>query len=329
VTYQAELDNVRQECRKAASQRLRFWPVLPGRGNALVSGTPTYATYEPDGTAITSGNATATRRGLISRIDVTVDASGLELEEDYACVITWSDGTDTHVDTVRFDVVTEPFVPGISLNDFVGELADADDRLTAMAATHPVNTCACSAVTVASNVATITAALHGLEVLDQITIAGITTPIATVTPVLSTADANTFTCALTASNGAMADGAGTVSVHRTSAQLAALLGLAAWGDVRVWLRRKAESEGRTYPQMIINREELRRVIIARALSRMYQLEGGKVDGEHALLAHRWAEEAEKRLAELPRIRYSAEQDRVEDEALATYGAVQLSRGGWD
>lgn len=74
------------------------------------------------------------------------------------------------------------------------------------------STVATATVSVTSNVATVTANSHGLVVGQRITIAGISTPLTTASPILTTADANTLTVALAASNGTMADGAGTITV---------------------------------------------------------------------------------------------------------------------
>lgn len=74
---------------------------------------------------------------------------------------------------------------------------------------------ACTAVSITSNVATVTVASgHGLVPGDKITITGITTELTTaaaITAVTST----TLTVPLTASNGAMGDGAGTVLCNKT------------------------------------------------------------------------------------------------------------------
>jgi len=74
-------------------------------------------------------------------------------------------------------------------------------------------TIACTAVSVTSNVATVTAAGHGLAGGVKITIAGITTAITTAAAVTSVTDGSIFTVPLTACNGAMADGAGTITVQ--------------------------------------------------------------------------------------------------------------------
>lgn len=73
----------------------------------------------------------------------------------------------------------------------------------------------CTGVTIASNIATVTmAAGHGFVPGEQITISGITVPLTTpaaITAVTST----TLTVPLTAANGAMADGTGTVTGQNT------------------------------------------------------------------------------------------------------------------
>lgn len=73
-------------------------------------------------------------------------------------------------------------------------------------------TVACTAVSVSSNVATVTATAHGLATGNYVTISGISTELTTAAAITVT-DANTFTVALTASNGPMGDGAGTVQLE--------------------------------------------------------------------------------------------------------------------
>lgn len=70
---------------------------------------------------------------------------------------------------------------------------------------------ACTAVSISSNVATVTVASgHGLVPGMKITISGITTPLSTAATITAVS-ATTLTVPLTASDGAMADGAGTVT----------------------------------------------------------------------------------------------------------------------
>lgn len=74
-------------------------------------------------------------------------------------------------------------------------------------------TVACTAVSISSNVATVTVPSgHGIASGMKVSIAGITTPLSTASIVLTSASTS-FTVALTASDGAMADGAGTVTIE--------------------------------------------------------------------------------------------------------------------
>ncbi len=70
-----------------------------------------------------------------------------------------------------------------------------------------------TSVTISSNVATVVAANHGLSAGVKISIANITTPLTTATAVTSVTNSSTFTVPLTASDGAMADGAGIITVE--------------------------------------------------------------------------------------------------------------------
>ena len=66
------------------------------------------------------------------KLSVAVDASSTTtyaLDTDYSWIITWTFGGVAYVDTVRFDSVLEPFTPRVSLNDFVSEVADSEQRL--------------------------------------------------------------------------------------------------------------------------------------------------------------------------------------------------------
>lgn len=137
MTFAAELDEVRQEVRRGFNaNRLRFWPKAPGVGNVAVTGTPTYAVYTPAGAAITSGNATATSVDGVTRIDVTIDASNTTLyalAEGYRVDLSWTYDSLPRLTTFRFDCVREPYVPGVGLNELVGEVAGLAERLTTQA----------------------------------------------------------------------------------------------------------------------------------------------------------------------------------------------------
>jgi hypothetical protein len=250
--YAAELDDLRFEVRRGSSGTIRFWPKLPGSGNVEISADPTYTVLDPRGSTVGSGTGARASFAGVTRVTCAIDASGLALGEDYAAVITWTDpDAETHVETVRFDVVTEPYVPSISLNDLVDQVADASARLSTMAASQ-------------------------------------------------------------------ADG-------RTAAQMASVLGVVAWREIRRWLRRKAEQDGRTYPQMIINAEELRDVITLKTIAIMFDADGappGSPTRELAELYHKRAREA---FDSAPMLRYSDAQDRVEDARLSSYGVVTVRR----
>jgi len=133
--YAAELDDRRQEVRAgSAANTLRAWPKVAGVGN-VVATAATYAIKSPKGAALTSGTATRTTVASVTRIDVPVDASALELGENYAAIITWSYDGASYVSTVRFDVVTEPWDGAdLSLNDLVDEVATIGEVLTAIIA---------------------------------------------------------------------------------------------------------------------------------------------------------------------------------------------------
>lgn len=253
MAYAFERDDVRQELRRGASGTVSFWPKVEGVGNVSLSADPTFVITKPGTETITSGTATRTTVGAVTRVDVTVDATSLDYLEDYAAVVTWVYSSVTRVTTVRFDVVLEPWTAELSLNDFQAELADASQRLERLA---------------------------------------------------------------------LAQGSG-----RTAEIAASELGWLAWGDVRTQLRRRAEQAGQAYPRMILNREEVRRIVIATAISRLFRASGGPPEGENALNARAWADRAESLSAGLPEIRYASEASRAESLRLPRARSV-VTRRGW-
>jgi hypothetical protein len=137
VTFAAELDiDRRQEARRGyASNVITHWPKSPGVGNVAVTGAIA-SVYKPDGTLIAVPAVTNTSVDGVSRLRVTVDATSLDLGEDYSVIFTSTyDGT-ARLATVHFDVVREPFNAAdyVSLNNLVSELADLTDRLGRQAA---------------------------------------------------------------------------------------------------------------------------------------------------------------------------------------------------
>lgn len=138
MTYAAELDDVRQEVRRGyAGNVVTFWPKHPGVGNVAVTGTPTYEVYKPgESTATVSGSVTVAAVDGVSKITTTIDASNtttFELTTDWSWVVTYVYDGVTYTETIRFDVVIEPYRPLVSLNDLQNEIADIGTRLTRQA----------------------------------------------------------------------------------------------------------------------------------------------------------------------------------------------------
>lgn len=112
--------------------------------------------------------------------------------------------------------------------------------------------------------------------------------------------------------------------NETDVRLAARLALRGWGDVRGWLRRDIRKAGGAWPAYILDREDLRPVIVARALHRMYALQG-RGNATAAESADHWKAEADSRYAALPPIRFSDDEDKVETGEVATFGTIRMHR----
>jgi hypothetical protein len=149
MAYQAELDDHPLEVRRGlALNTLPFWPKHPGFGNVAIEedSVPTYSIYKPDGTLIATGLlANASNTGGVTWILLTVDASNEEtyqLGEGYRIDIKWLVALGVGMlrsqypealETIRFSVVREPYLPRLSLNDFVEEASDAGQFLLGQA----------------------------------------------------------------------------------------------------------------------------------------------------------------------------------------------------
>lgn len=251
MTYQQELDDVRQEVRRGSSGVVRYWPKVDGI-NVAVTGTPTWIAYDPDGVSIGSGSTTVATVGSVSRLSATVDASGEDsVRENYRLEISYVYSATTYVESVHFDVVVEPIgTIGVSKNDLLSEQSDAEPILTRQAAQQEAG--------------------------------------------------------------------------RTADQQAAVLASRAWGDVRGWLKRKVEQQGSSWPLFIVDRESLRSVVVARALHRMMVAQG-LTNPDVREQAEWWRAEAERRFAALPELKFSTDNDAVPDDAVRSFGVVQLSR----
>lgn len=133
MTFQQELDDVRQEVRRGASGAVRLWPKVDGV-NVAVTGTPTWVAYDYDGAQIGSGNATVDAFGAVSRLSATIDASALDVGENHRVAFTYT-ATSSYTESVHFDVVVEPIgTIGVSLNDIMSEQSNAQEILTRQAA---------------------------------------------------------------------------------------------------------------------------------------------------------------------------------------------------
>jgi len=142
VVYAAELDDSVWEIRRGASGIIRFWPKIVGVGNVQVTATPTATVHKPSSstTAITTLTPVVRTIDDVTRWDFTVDASDTttyQLDENYRLDISWtyvdSDAvSNSHRDTVPFDVCRSPMNPRVSLNDLIDEVHDIGARLTTM-----------------------------------------------------------------------------------------------------------------------------------------------------------------------------------------------------
>ena len=141
MSFQLERHNIlRREVRRGyAANAIQFYPKEVGVGSVTLSAAPTYEIKSPAGALLASGTAALGTDGddAISIVTITIDASNTEtfrLAENYMCIVSWVYASITHVDTLRFDVVLEPFYPRIALNDLALEYADIEEDLDRQAA---------------------------------------------------------------------------------------------------------------------------------------------------------------------------------------------------
>lgn len=132
VAFIPELDDRPLELRKGyPGQVIAFWPKVLAVGNveADESPAPSWRAFSPAGAEVASGSAAIDPvdylEGTVSRLVATLDASALDYGEDFRIEFSWSFETASQFSVVRFSVVREPYVPGISLNDLADEIADA------------------------------------------------------------------------------------------------------------------------------------------------------------------------------------------------------------
>ena len=112
---------------------------------------------------------------------------------------------------------------------------------------------------------------------------------------------------------------------RTAEQVASLLAVKGWGDVRRWLKATSEASGEIVPRLIVDREALRRVVVARAVARAYRAEGGGLDSESRQLYEDWDDESQTRFRELGPLSYDSSSDRVVDSKIGGFAVVATRR----
>ena len=258
MSYAAELDDYRQQIRRgSAAEQVRFWPKVPGSGNVLLDAAPSVALQRPDGTSLGTVTGTNVSVGGIHRVNIGIDASNLvnyTLDEGYAAIATYVVSGTTFVRTVRFDVALEPYVPDISINDLIEELAGIYEQLGGLAAAF-----------------------------------------------------------------------GASGAQPTTEELASIYGVRAWRDVRQQIRGQLSGTGRIFPRLIIDREEIRAVVAARAIALIFLAEGGGLDSASRALAEDWTARSNLRLSAMGEIPYDSDEDRVEDSSLDGFGVVHLRR----
>lgn len=116
---------------------------------------------------------------------------------------------------------------------------------------------------------------------------------------------------------------GTASL--TVEQLANIYAVKAWNDTRRKIKAALESRGKVIPRCIIDREGLRAVVVAQALSRIYRAEGGGPESDDRMLAEDWRDEGDLRLAGMGEIAYDSSDDRVADSTIGGWSTVQTRR----
>lgn len=127
MTFQQEMDDVRQEVRRASTGAVRLWPKQDGLNVEATAGT--WRAFAPGGVALDSGAATVEAFGAVSRLSAVVSAPAA-VGENFRAEFTYTTAAGTFTESVHFDVVVEPVgTIGVSLNDFLSEQADAQPIL--------------------------------------------------------------------------------------------------------------------------------------------------------------------------------------------------------
>lgn len=112
---------------------------------------------------------------------------------------------------------------------------------------------------------------------------------------------------------------------RTAEQAASVYAVKAWGDVYRMLKAKSEAQGGLIPRLIVDREALRRVVVARACARVFRAEGGGLDSESRQLFEDFSEEAILRFQEMGPLAYDSSEDGAVDSTVSGWATVQCRR----
>lgn len=108
MPYVQELDDVRPQLRRGyASNVVTLWPKVAGAAVEVTSPAASWAT--PTGAPLGTLAVSAALVEGVSRLRVTLDASTLDLDEDYRIDWVFTFDGATHTRTTRCDVVTQPF----------------------------------------------------------------------------------------------------------------------------------------------------------------------------------------------------------------------------
>lgn len=111
---------------------------------------------------------------------------------------------------------------------------------------------------------------------------------------------------------------------RTAEQQAQILALRATQAVRSMVKKKVESEGQLFPTYIFNKDELRPTVVAVAIYRACVAQG--LTSESLVeLARFWREEADRRFASMPALKFATGAVAVPDSELSGFRATRQRR----
>lgn len=144
-------------------------------------------------------------------------------------------------------------------------------------------------------------------------------------PFLPLLSANDFVDEVSDAESRLSAQASRMESGRTAEQHASILGLRAWSDVHSWLVQKIPSSIYSPAHLLIDRELIRRVVVAQAVHRMYAAEGGPEGSESWSLSNAWKKEATQRYEALPPLQFDATQDLAPDSISSSGGTFKWRR----